>query len=53
MIAPLAKLIDWLTIQEHFMRLVSFNGRDLRLEEAIQFATGPNFRAAHANGPGD
>lgn len=43
MIAPLAKLIDWLSIQENFMRMPFVQGHDLRLEEAIRFLKGPNF----------
>lgn len=43
MIAPLAKLTDWLFIQKSHRRMPSIDGQTLRLEEAIQFLSGPNF----------
>jgi len=43
MIAPLAKLIDWLSIQKDFRRMPLIDERTLRLEEALQFLKGPDF----------
>jgi hypothetical protein len=41
MIAPLARLIDGLSVQKNFMRMPSIDERTLRLEEALQFLKGP------------
>jgi len=43
MIAPLAKFIDWLSIQKDFRRVPPIDGRNLRLEEALQFLKGADF----------
>jgi len=43
MIASLAKLIDWSAIQVLTIRRRSSEGRNPRLEEAIQFLNGPDF----------
>jgi alpha-beta hydrolase superfamily lysophospholipase len=43
MIAPLAKYIDWWAIQFVTMLLPPANGRNPRLEEAVQFLKGPDF----------
>ena len=48
MIAPLAKFIDWLFIQEQFMRIPSIDGRSLRLEDALQFLQGADFIPAES-----
>ena len=43
MIAPLAKLADWLFIQKSCSGKPSIDRQTLRLEEAIQFLNGPDF----------
>ena len=43
MIAPLAKLMDWLAIQVQSVRTPPANGQNPRLEEALRFLTGPDF----------
>jgi len=43
MLAPLAKLIDWYAIQVLAIRWPPVIGRNLRLEEAVQFLKGPDF----------
>lgn len=49
MIAPLAKLIDWTTLQAcyavspRFIWRDAVNERELKLEQAIQFLNGPDF----------
>ena len=43
MIAPLAKLIDWLLIQKTFMGMPPVDERTLQLEEAFQFLKGPAY----------
>ena len=43
MIAPLAKLIDWLSIQKNFRRIPPIDGQNLRLEEALQFLKSADF----------
>ena len=48
MIAPLAKFIDWLSIQKNCRRAPHFDGQTLRLEEAIQFLQGPDFIPAES-----
>jgi hypothetical protein len=48
MIAPLAKLIDWLSIQKNFMRMPPIDERTLRLEEALQFLKSPEFIPAES-----
>jgi pimeloyl-ACP methyl ester carboxylesterase len=54
MIAPIAKLIDWSVLQiAHAMLPQSVwreaaNERDLKLEQAVQFLTGPNFIPAES-----
>jgi pimeloyl-ACP methyl ester carboxylesterase len=48
MIAPLAKLIDWSVIQLCTMRMPPANGRNPRLEEALQFLNGPDFIPAQS-----
>ena len=52
MIAPLAKFIDWLSIQKDFMRIPSIDARNLRLEEALQFLNGADFIPAEPAGEG-
>jgi hypothetical protein len=42
MIAPLAKLIEWASVQATFRRMPHPEGR-LQLDEAIQFLNGPDF----------
>ena len=48
MIAPLAKFIDWLSIQKDFRRTPPLDGRSLRLEEALQFLKGADFIPAES-----
>jgi dienelactone hydrolase len=48
MIAPLAKLIDWLSIQKNCRWMPSIDGRNLRLEEALLFLKGPDFIPAES-----
>ena len=48
MIAPLAKFIDWLSIQKAFRRIPAIDGRSLRLEEALQFLKGADFIPAES-----
>jgi hypothetical protein len=48
MIASLAKLIDWLSIQRDFRRMPPIDGRSLRLEEALQFLKGADFIPAES-----
>jgi dienelactone hydrolase len=48
MIAPLAKLIDWSTIQVLTIREPPADGRNSRLEEALQFLHGPDFIPAES-----
>jgi dienelactone hydrolase len=43
MIAPLAKFIDWSVIQATTLREPPADGRNPRLEEALQFLKGPDF----------
>jgi dienelactone hydrolase len=43
MIPPLAKLIDWATIQIISMRRPPIDGGNQRLEEALRFLNGPDF----------
>lgn len=43
MIPPLAKLIDWLTIQVVTRRRPPINGENQRLKEALRFLNGPDF----------
>jgi dienelactone hydrolase len=43
MISPLAKLVDWLTIQIVTMRRPPIDGGNQRLEEALRFMNGPDF----------
>jgi dienelactone hydrolase len=43
MIAPLAKLADWLFIQKSCSGKPSIDRQTLRLEEAVQFLNGPDF----------
>jgi hypothetical protein len=43
MVAPLAKFIDWLSIQKSFRQIPPIDGRSLRLEEALQFLKGADF----------
>jgi dienelactone hydrolase len=42
-IASLAKLIDWLSIQKNFRRMPPIDRRNLRLEETLQFLKSPDF----------
>ena len=42
MIAPLAKFIEWASVQAVFRRMPHPEGR-LQLDEAIQFLNGPDF----------
>jgi pimeloyl-ACP methyl ester carboxylesterase len=48
MIAPLAKLIDWSVIQATTLREPPADGRNPRLEEALQFLNGPDFIPAES-----
>lgn len=48
MIAPLAKFIDWSAIQVSTLRMPRANGRNPRLEEALQFLKGPDFIPAES-----
>jgi pimeloyl-ACP methyl ester carboxylesterase len=48
MISPLAKFIDWSSIQASAMRSLPPSGRDPRLEEALQFVRGANFIPAES-----
>jgi hypothetical protein len=48
MIAPLAKFMDWLRIQKRCRRRPPIDGRNLRLEEALQFLKGPDFIPAES-----
>lgn len=43
MIASLAKLVDWLSIQRDFRRIPPIDERNLRLEEALEFLKGADF----------
>jgi len=43
MIAPLAKLIEWASVQIMFRQMPHPEGQNLRLDEAIQFLKGPDF----------
>lgn len=49
MIAPLAKLMDWLAIQAQSVRTPPANGRTPRLEEALHFLRGPDFIPAESH----
>jgi pimeloyl-ACP methyl ester carboxylesterase len=48
MIAPLAKLIDWSAIQALTLREPPADGRNPRLEEALEFLKGPDFIPAES-----
>ena len=48
MIAPLAKFIDWSAIQILTLRMPPPDGRNPRLEEALQFLKGPDFIPAES-----
>src|SRR5664280_74941 len=48
MIAPLAKFIDWSAIQVLTLRRRPFDGRNPRLEEALEFLKGPDFIPAES-----
>ena len=48
MIAPLAKLIEWASVQATFRRMPHPDGQSLRLDEAIQFLNGPDFMPAES-----
>jgi len=48
MIAPLAKLIDWLSIQKDFRGMPPIDGGSLRLEEALQFLKGVDSNPAES-----
>ena len=48
MIAPLAKFIDWLSIQKDFSRMPPIHGGSLRLQEAVKFLKGPDFIPAES-----
>lgn len=43
MIAPLAKLIEWLCVQIRFRRMPHPDGQGPRLDEAIEFLKGPEY----------
>ena len=48
MIAPLAKFIDWSALQILTRKIPDNTGRDLRLDEAIQFLQDPDFIPAES-----
>ena len=48
MLAPLARFIDWLSIQMWFTRMPHADERSQRLEEALQFLKGPDFIPAES-----
>ncbi len=48
MIAPLAKLIDWSTIQALAVLERPFSPQELQLEEALEFLKGPDFIPAES-----
>jgi hypothetical protein len=48
MFAPLAKFLDWYAIQILTIRWPPVVGRNLRLEEALQFLKGADFIPAES-----
>ena len=48
MIAPLAKFIDWLSLQKDFRRIPPIDSRSLRIEEALRFLKASDFIPAES-----